>query len=270
MLFRYMIALLLSFCGKLAHAQKRFEVNGLLSGAPSGTKVFLLQMNGEIDSTTINNEKFYFKGNWNGTEPSYALLVLDDIKNLENVSARKTLWIDTAVIALRGDYGQFGKARITGSIYNTDNQKLESYLNRLEGMRIENEKLQQRYHSAAKNYYALPPEKRNKAAADSISHLAVVSVNSSNTYDSLKTKLIVSFLEKNRSSYTALLEIYNRRSRLPYPQLRSLFGRSDPALKKSAYGRLLLEYINNFKGLTIGDEAPDFTLNDLNGNPVNL
>ena len=90
--------------------------------------------------------------------------------------------------------------------------------------------------------------------------------------NSLKAQQL-DFINKHKSNIgTAFIAVnyLNEKMDKTYTEVDNLYQSLDEKVKKSYYGKKLVEMANQMKGTSIGQPAPAFTLNDVNGKPVDL
>jgi peroxiredoxin len=81
------------------------------------------------------------------------------------------------------------------------------------------------------------------------------------------------FIEENKSSIaTAFIAVnyINEKMDKNYAEVDKIYNQLDDKVKASYYGKKLLELGSQLKGTSIGQPAPDFTLNDVNDKPISL
>ena len=77
----------------------------------------------------------------------------------------------------------------------------------------------------------------------------------------------------NHSNYeysAYILMGMDTRRNMKNEEIEALFDGLDVKVKNSKYGKLLSKYLEKSKGFEIGAKAPDFTLEDINGNDVSF
>jgi len=90
--------------------------------------------------------------------------------------------------------------------------------------------------------------------------------------NSLKAQQL-DFINKHKSNIgTAFIAVnyLNEKMDKTYTEVDNLYQSLDENVKKSYYGKKMVEMANQMKGTSIGQPAPAFTLNDVNGKPVDL
>jgi peroxiredoxin len=83
--------------------------------------------------------------------------------------------------------------------------------------------------------------------------------------------ILKSFLEQNKASFVNFFVLSQIGGYTPdVAEIEPLFQSLAPSLKNSAEGKAFAEKVVSLKAVSIGSTAPDFTQNDIKGNPVKL
>jgi peroxiredoxin len=252
-----------------AFGQTAFTLTGQIKGLPDDTKLFCLKETGEMDSTVVSalNGNFSFRGRFK--EPVMGVLLLESLTNLQVKNKSLLFWLDSSNIAFKSSYNNFSSATITGSLINRDAAKFNGYLNKLDSISKIAESLNTLYNEANKRSFSLPIDKREDANKE-VSELAISSVKASQLLDSMKTRLVVQYMVAHPLSYPALYETYIKRGKISINTLTNIYRNLNSYLQNLNYGKLLGKYIESYKGITLGQLAPDFTLKDTNGKSISL
>jgi peroxiredoxin len=248
---------------------KEYKLIGKVEGLQNNAKVYLFKGNEGIDSVESKNGEFVFKGSLQ--EPTAAVLVLNSLKNSSNLFSRKKLLLDNAIIYINGPVNNIRGAKLkTSSPYTNDYEAFALNSRPLDPLRLKHEKQRIKSRELQKSFYELPVESRPQSLADEMSKAVKVSITTSLLIDSLETGMLISYLAKHPTSKRGLQELYKRRDRVSFPQLRKLYHNSGSVNNDYKYSKLLQSYIENFKGLMAGSSAPDFLIHDMDGKPVSL
>ena len=78
------------------------------------------------------------------------------------------------------------------------------------------------------------------------------------------------FMRLHADSYVALNDCAVRAYNMPLDTLRAVFSRFSPAMRGSYAGVVITEAIAKLESLAPGQPAPDFTVNDPDGNPFSM
>lgn len=108
----------------------------------------------------------------------------------------------------------------------------------------------------------------NKLEYGSVRYNEVMSI-----IDSLRNEIIQEqnrFMEKYADSYLNLDALANYSSKLTAKELKEKFSKFSPELQKSFSGRTIANWINKLEHTDAGEIAPDFTVQDPEGNSFNF
>jgi len=93
----------------------------------------------------------------------------------------------------------------------------------------------------------------------------------SDSYSDLdKTFLTEKYIVSHPDAYKSAQELYLYRQIIPFAKVKSFYSAFTDRIKTSSFGVLLLNFINHYRMLKVGDCAPDFTLTTINNKSVKL
>lgn len=120
-IFAFPIILLAISCSR--HAVNQFSLTGKTDHLPEGTEIFLLDVltNQRLDSTTVQNGRFHFKGRLPAAPTNMALHTAD-------YSEMKSIWMENARMVFDASGASFEDARMTGSKTQEEAELLYSRL----------------------------------------------------------------------------------------------------------------------------------------------
>lgn len=226
--------------------EERYKITVDLEGADG--MAFLEQRDsGEWivkDSALFSGEKAVMKGSVDIPEMYYL--------SLNGDPGKLTIFVENSDITVKGKADSIASAQIRGSSVHD-----EYYTVAEEIRRISNE------------YTALYQESR-KLRADGDTKKANELMDQVNTmYESVGT-LQEDFIKNNPASYATPVFLANIQYEKSWEELEGMLNNLDPRLDESSIIRLLRERVAKLKTVAIGEKAPDFTLNDPEGNPITL
>ena len=110
--------------------KQTFRIEGTVQGFKNGTKLYLSDLtdgtyNNQIDSTLIENNHFYFKGNVKATYLKSAISTTD-------FEYRVIFWLEKGITSFSGERNNFKKSIILGSKLQSDQNKLDRMRDALE------------------------------------------------------------------------------------------------------------------------------------------
>jgi peroxiredoxin len=94
--------------------------------------------------------------------------------------------------------------------------------------------------------------------------------NSIEAFESKQKQEIMDYLKVNASSFVAPYVAMRHSYQFGLKELEEIMAAFEGKVKESSYANLLAERISVLQNVEIGKTAPDFTMNDLNGNPLSL
>lgn len=229
---------------------------GELNAPAKAFLIYRLGANNVIDSSAIVNGNFDFTGTV--INPTNAILLIDHkgvgFSNLDKSTDALSFYIEKGTISVATSADSISKAVITGSPVNDDNKKLMA---QLKPIQIEAERLYSQVNSATPQQQSSPEfqsslETKQKALQQE------------------QTIALEKFIRENPKSYLSLLALSALGPKMDPSELEPLYNGLSQNLKDMEGGKLIKKSIDALKPTAIGAVAPDFTENDVNGNPVTL
>ena len=232
-----------------------FEVSGIVNGIENGTKVKLQTQDEQkglkiVDSTTIINGKFSFKGT--ADEPSIHVIQID------KVQGGIPLFIEKGKINITIDKDSISKSVVGGTKNNIDLQKFNTDI--------------QVYQTKMQEYQKLNMQKFQEAQSSQDSVLMNKLMKDYNVLQANVENFTKSYPEKNPTSFISVLIVDNL---FNYPNadiesIKNTYAKLDETLKNSKPGKSIQSKIANFKSINIGDKAPDFSAPNPEGKVISL
>ncbi len=197
------------------------------------------------DSVKGDSGKFHFEGQIEGAN----YLAVGDRKR--NYSVR--LMADNSTITITGNFEKPGEETVTGSPAHSE------YLAIQDSMTV--------FSSTMENLI----EKYN-AAEGTDDTAAMSSIESEyHLYEKLKDKWLKGWVQANPKSYVAQFYMINPLSyQLSTEELREMFDGMAPEVNNSQMYATLSNKLAILENSAVGQIAPEFTMNDTDGNPVTL
>lgn len=240
-----LIATILMFsCSSGPH----YKITGKIEGADSVT--FLLQKRVEGRLVTIDSA-FSKKGNFQmkGGPVRFPEMVLLAAKGSR---MRTTFYLENSDIEITGKLDSLFNSRITGSKTHDEYR----------GFVESNKALNDQYTRAYNDYQTAFQE--NDTARVNALEKEIISLQES------MISLQKDFVKNNPSSFVSPSILSGLSREMEASELESLINAFDTALKNTPAVKELTELIAMMKPVSIGQKAPDFTMNDPDGNPVSL
>ncbi len=239
-----LVSILLLSC---TSKKNQFTISGTIAGNDS--VMIYLQTRGidgweKLDSTKVINGKFNFIGSMDMPEMRYLTLKENEVSVpffLENAEVNVQIYPDSV-----------DKSKILGS---PTNEIYKQYM-------VMNDLTMKRMEDVYKDW---------KAAKD-IGDTVAMQKNdllSENLDKEIKDQLI-SFVKSNNKTVVSPYLITRNSWQFDLSELENLLGVLDTNLNASTYYKAIQKRIEVLRSVTIGQFAPNFTLNDTTGNPVSL
>jgi peroxiredoxin len=174
------------------------------------------------------------------------------IIQLEGGEQRAVLFVENTNIKVTGKADSIQNIKIAGSPVNADYQMIKSALEKDD--RIGRGKYQE-YQAALQS-------------GDTVKATRLMEEVRSIMNASQKT--MVDFIRNNPSSWINPLILAQVQSTLPAESLDSILNRLDPKLSVSPVLKEMKDQVAKLKKVSVGQTAPDFTMNDPDGKPVKM
>jgi peroxiredoxin len=238
------VAVLMAACSSEPH----YVINGKIAGADSVT--FILQKRDganivNIDSAVASKGSFKMKGGA-VKYPEMVLLVA------KNTRMRTTFYLENSEITVTGKLDSLFSAKITGS------KSQDEYQGFVSSNKALNEKYTQVY-----NEYQTANQSGDTARVSQLEKEAEGIQNE-------MTTLQKDFVKNNPASFVAPSILRSLSYEMEGTEIESYINAMDTAVANTPIIRELKERVEKMKAVAVGQKAPDFTLNDPEGNPVSL
>jgi peroxiredoxin len=222
-----------------------YVISGNL-GAKDSTMVYLHAAGDakSLDSAMVNKGTFKMKGS-----VDYPQMV---VLTLKGARGGKMFFIENSEITFTGHVDSIYTASVTGSASQSE---YETYLALFDDL---NKQMEYTYES-----YKDAFQKGNQHVADSLE----------NELNALDEKMLVikkDYITAHPASYITPSILGDISYYLEVPEMESILGSLDTSLNKVTRIVTLKERLETMKSVQIGQKAPDFALNDVNGTPVPL
>jgi peroxiredoxin len=238
------IAGLLAACSSEPH----YVINGRIQGADSVTFVLQKREAGKIitiDSAVAHKGSFKMKGGA-VRYPEMVLLSARDSR------MRTTFYLENSEIIITGALDSLFAAKITGSKTQDEYQ----------GLIDSNKPLSEKY-SKIYNEFQMAVQSDDTAKASLLRKEAMAVENE-------MTNLKKDFIKNNPSSFVAPSVLAGLSMDMEGSEIEGYINAMDTAVANTGIIKDLKERVEKIKVVAIGQKAPDFTMNDPEGNPVSL
>lgn len=242
--FVFITALLIVSCS----TEPRYRITGNIEGADSIT--FLLQKREEGKIVTIDSA-FAVKGSFKmqGGSVKYPEMVLLTAKEAR---LRTTFYLENSDISITGSIDSLENISIAGS---KTQDEFKAYNEAGNALNERYERLYTEYQSASQRGDTASMAKLEKDAELLQKELVEIEKD---------------FLRSNPSSYVAPSVLSGLSYELEPAEIESFINAMDTAVANIPVMKDLKAKVEVMKTVAVGQKAPDFTLNDPDGNPVAL
>ncbi|MCL3778909.1 AhpC/TSA family protein [Prolixibacteraceae bacterium JC049] len=219
-----------------------FILKGTIDGMTEG-KVILSKYKGEAESDTaiIVDGKFEFKGDIQPDQYTIAI---------EGKKAKALFFLENGIVTFKGHADSLFKAELVGSKLNDQNEALKAEVEALQ-KKYEIEKLGKEYRSAS-------PERKKEL-------LEVY-----NKFKAEASKIDDDFIAANPASIITVYKLRMKAYEMSVEQKEAAIAKVDTSLHSHPIIVSIQERIQKEKAVQVGKIAPDFTMNDAEGNPIKL
>lgn len=211
--------------------------------------LFLAQQQGPIpsfDTLRVTDGKFSFKGTIE--QPRFAQIITPDQRS------GFALFLEPGTIEVTGDADsmQYGKIKVSGTPNNTDLQKV---------MEIQ------------EPFMKTMMEMQGKYMQAKMSGDTTTTAEIENTMDSLQTVItekMKGFVKDHPKSMVSALVLQSMGNSLEGDELEQLYSGLDTTVQHSEMGEGIGARIASERKTSVGQTAPEFTMDDIDGKPVSL
>ncbi len=224
--------------------EKGFEIAVNLEGARG--HILLEKRSGSqwipVDTAAITDGVAVLKGKVEFPEDYYLSIFGEQAKTI--------LFVENENISVKGDASKLEQIVVTGSKTHDDYTRVNSQIQKI-----------------GEEYMALYQQAREAAGSGDEEKAAGLMQQVEEMYESTNT-IQKEFIQENPGSYAAPYFLSRIQHGMEPEELDDLITALDPALEKVPAIVTLKERVEKLKSVSVGKIAPDFTMNDVDGNPV--
>ena len=224
--------------------EKGFEISVNLEGAKG--HILLEKRNGSqwvpVDTAAIADGVALLKGKVDFPEDYYL--------SVFGQQAKTILFVENENISVKGDFNKLDQLEVTGSKTHDEYTQVNHQIQKI-----------------GEEYMALYQQAREANSSGDEEKAAGLMQQVETLYESTNT-LQEEFIQNNPGSYAAPYFLSRIQHGMEPDELGNLLSSLDPAMAKVPTIVLLKERVEKLKSVAVGKIAPDFTMNDTNGNPV--
>ncbi|HUS86081.1 MAG TPA: TlpA disulfide reductase family protein [Bacteroidales bacterium] len=228
--------------------EPQYIISGNLDGATEGKVILQKRVSGDwekIDSATIENGIFEISGGAVDYPDTYRLTV-------EGKRGYKMFFLENAAIKITGNVDSIFFATIEGSVTNDE---YEAYNKMLEPYYEKNSELYEAYREANEEGETEKAEALSKEREELFDEINVAQMN---------------FVRENPSSFATPTVLRSLTYSMEAKELKEHLDALDPKLAGTEQVKSMYERAEKLEKVAIGEVAPEFTMNDTEGNPVKL
>lgn len=236
---------LVCFAGVLMNCSPQPEgyvIEGVTSGIQDSTMLFLAMNNEDFDSTLVVDNRFRFSGK---IDKDYEQMFLHS----RDYKLFRPLWVVNSQITIDASNSDFGKATITGSRIQDQNNEFEALL--------------APHRHQMDSFMAIVRKLDSDSTRDQLKPI----------YDSLEAvenaagrSFIAEHPDYELSAY--FLTFYKNKA--PKDSTRVLYGHLAPRVKQTEWGKSIAVFLEKSRKFEIGDKAADFSLPTLANKTLSL
>jgi peroxiredoxin len=237
-------AILVYACSSEPH----YIVKGKIKGSDNITFYLMKRDGGQtvtIDSAVSKNGSFTMKGG-KTDYPQLVQLVAG------NTSQRASFYLENSKIKVEGTLDSLFDAKVTGSKTQDEYQQ---FLDENKPLSDSYADLYAQYQAANQNGDVAKVAEIEKSASD---------------IEKQMTGLQKKFVADHPSSYVSPAILSSLSYEMDGEELDSVINKFDAKIAELPQVKTLKERAEAMKAVSVGKKAPDFTMNDVNGNPVSL
>lgn len=224
--------------------EKGFEIAVNLEGARG--HILLEKRSGSqwipVDTAAITDGVAVLKGKVEFPEDYYLSIFGEQAKTI--------LFVENENISVKGDASKLEQIVVTGSKTHDDYTRVNSQIQKI-----------------GEEYMALYQQAREAAGSGDEEKAAGLMQQVEEMYESTNT-IQKEFIQENPGSYAAPYFLSRIQHGMEPEELDDLITALDPALEKVPAIVTLKERVEKLKSVSVGKIAPDFTMNDVDGNLV--
>lgn len=227
--------------------EPKFTITGTIDGAGTDTVILQKRIPGGyqvLDSAVIENGTFKMEG-----VVDYPQMVNLGIKGKRG---GLNFYIENSEIAVHGHADSLYMGSVSGSATQAE---YDSYKALLDETNSEMTKIYENYR---------------KARMDGNEELATSLEKELEALDTKQGEIKKEFIANNPASYVSPAVLSELAYYLEVDEMESLLGKLDTTLNKVQTVVTMKDRLVQLKAVAVGQKAPDFTLNDPDGNPISL
>lgn len=247
-LFIFLLAsIILWSCSNTEQKDYNYSINGTLTGDYSGNAYLYKREAGEwlkLDSSLVENNTFRFEGTIDFPELYYIQLNNDD--------QFTSFFVDKADITFAADVADFKNPTIIGSKSHDEYMLFEE----------KNDVFDSQMEEAYQNM--------KQAGTDGDAEAEKIWETKLDSIDAALKSFILENAKINNTSIVAAYFVLRNSYYYNEADLEPVVNNFDPSIAESEYVSKIAERVETLKRVAVGQPAVDFTMEDMDGNPMTL
>jgi len=234
-------------CSNLNNLDYNYSISGTIEGEYNGLATLYKRESGEwikLDSTLVESGTFIFQGNID--LPEYYYISLEDEDDYTGI------FVEQAEITFSANLEDFRNSKISGSASHLEYESFQSQSD------VFDEMLGEAWNNIkeARANGEREEEKKWEEAYDKA--------------DEGQKQFILEYASRNNLSVVSAYVVLKNAYHFELDDLEPVVSGFDVSINESVYTKKLTERIETLKRVAVGQPAVDFTMNDMEGNPIAL
>lgn len=245
-IYLLIIAAIMAACTTTVEPQ--YVIKGKIAGADSVTFILQKRVAGKtikLDSAMVLNGEFTIKGGKVDYPESVTLLA-------KNMRKGMSLYLENSKITITGHIDSLYNATITGS---KSQDEYKAFMTSMDPLKKKNQELYKVYQEADKAGDKAKVAEIEKQFEDLSKEM---------------TQFQKEFVKNNPASYVAPSILSSLSYDMEPAEIEALINAMDTSVAKIQLVVDLKDRVAVMKTVAVGQKAPDFTMNDVDGNPITL
>ena len=251
-----------------AQAQS-FTLTGTVTGSAAGKlKLYYTDKEGHraVDSTTIKNGKFEFRGDIGEPGMAYLEGPAPKAAGRDNPNSL-SFFMDPAAMTISLSFSDFKNAVITGSKTQDEYAALAKSK---EPIYEEMKPLEKAYEAAGKAYSQAVKAKKDDATIDTLKYKAAALHDQFDPYHARAAQVDYTFFAAHPKSYVTAFMLRFHVNDLTLDSLQQFYDGLGSMAQQSSSGKEIAKEIAQLRAGSPGSQAADFTAQELNGSIFTL
>ncbi|HEX9827465.1 MAG TPA: TlpA disulfide reductase family protein [Flavobacteriaceae bacterium] len=242
----------------------KYRINGTVTGLENG-QIYISKYS-SLDTIKVTNGKFKIEEEIK--EPVAGIYLIKD-PNIRGMDAQNgiRLFVEPTIMTLDINYQDFSKSKLTGSISQDDQYRLDEIRNKI----ADDYKDEQDYFDSVREKYS--EAAKAGASEEELEAIKYEDDEARNKLEPMWEKqkeATLQFIKDNPKSYVSLQSLRYQISDLKYNEAKAILEQLNPDYLKTELGKGIINDIEKLRIGIPGAKAANFETTDINGNPLKL